>query len=320
MRRDAAEASGRLIRPGPVVFWAALGMVCIAFQVWVFGRWAADGGLHAMPPGGYEISSMRKTITWAVQIFVMAALAACAWWLARDCHRQGRVTYLAVLFFGYWTTLWSSPLSNYSTLAIASNRYSLNVTSWGPYIPGWHGPQAQEQVQSVILTDAGYVLLILWVWVVVAATIKIARRQPHWGLGRLALSAALVCFVFDAIVEAAYIRMGTYVYPRGLPQLTLFPGHWYQLPLSASFMVTIASVLPSVLVSLRAQATGREEWILQGSEKLPRRARPWAQLLAGAGFLNVCVVLSHTGWVLFSLVSSDQPPPDIPGYLRVPGT
>ncbi|MEW2580972.1 spirocyclase AveC family protein [Streptomyces syringium] len=158
-------------------------------------------------------------------------------------------------------------------MAITSNHYSLDVTSWGPYIPGWHGPYAAGQVDSVILTDLGYALLILWVWVTLTAAARVARWRPHWGTGRLVLFSALGCFVFDAVVEAVYIRLGAYAYPRTLEHFTLFPGHWYQLPLTASLMVTAAAVLPAVVLALQARNTEREVWLFEGSSALPRQWR-----------------------------------------------
>ncbi len=303
----------------PPVFWAAFGVLCLAAQAWVFSRWISDGGLHAVPADGYEIPSVHKVVIWLAQAVIVGGLAWFALRFVRDCRREHRVTFLAAVFVGYFSIVWTTPLSNYSEFVVASNRYSINVTSWGPYFPGWHGPYPSQAV-SVLLDDGAYVLLIFWVWLVLAATNRISRRRPGWGLFRLAVVATLAGFVVDIVLQTVAIRFGTYAYARALPGFTMFEGHWYQLPLSSTLMVTLGIVLPVVLSILHVRGTDREVWVLQGSDRLPTPLQHGIRLLAGVGFANLCLLLTHAGFIAFTLLGNAPIPADFPSYLRPPGS
>ena len=68
------------------VFWAVLGVLCIAFQIWVFARWAADGNLHSSLSGDYDMPAGLRFATRLEEVVVIAVcvlLVAVAWWQSR---------------------------------------------------------------------------------------------------------------------------------------------------------------------------------------------------------------------------------------------
>ncbi len=46
----------------------------------------------------------------------------------------------------------------------------------------------------------------------------------------------LSIFIFDTIAEIILIRSGIYIYPGAIHALTLWPGQWYQFPLTEGFL------------------------------------------------------------------------------------
>ncbi|KNB50908.1 hypothetical protein AC230_19120 [Streptomyces caatingaensis] len=269
--------------------WAAIGAAGVACQLWVFARWAADGNAHAYPAGGYTIPTALKIATRVAEAVLLAGCAGTAWWSWRRSRTAGRVTLPAALFAGCCLSFWQDGYLNASTHTIGHNRYGLNVLSWGPYLPGWSGPQAgvRAEVES-LLTIGAYLALILWIFMGVTIATRVRRRRPQWSRARVATVTALACLVLDIPMEQTYQRVGGYGYVYALPHLTLFEGHYYQLPLSSPVSMIFLVVMPMVLMTLYAPP-GREVWILEGSLRLPRPAQGGVRLLAGVGYMTVAV-------------------------------
>ncbi|MBA2951796.1 spirocyclase AveC family protein [Streptomyces himalayensis] len=269
------------------VYWAAFGVLCLAVQIWVFARWAADGNFHAYPSGGYEISPARKVITHVTQVLdvtVITALAVLHW---RQSRALGRVNLEAALLVGLATTFWTSPYAGSYRFAAGNNRYDLNVVSWGPYLPGWNGefPAAESFVMQLAFP-------LFQVWIVIALfLVRLLRRhRQHWSRARTLTAITLAFFVLDPLLTQTYTRLGGFSYPRALPHLTLFEGEWYQTPLSSVFGVIFFYVVPVSAMVLYAKR-GQEVHLFQGSLELPRRSQPWVRLLAGVGLMNAATVL-----------------------------
>ncbi|MFC5143523.1 spirocyclase AveC family protein [Streptomyces aureoversilis] len=149
----------RLFRT-PAFAWAAVGAVFLAAQTWVIGRWLAGGGPDQKVTGAYGISQTRRTVLTVCELAVIAAVAVCAAWIIRDLRRKRHVTVHAALFLGYGTAHWMDPVLNYSGWGFANNRSVHHVAGWGPFLPGWSGPEASPQ-PLIYATGLFFPLLIL---------------------------------------------------------------------------------------------------------------------------------------------------------------
>ncbi|MBA2951794.1 spirocyclase AveC family protein [Streptomyces himalayensis] len=295
------------------VFWAGLGVVCLLAQAWVFARWAADGNFHAYPSGGYEMPRALKISTMTLEVVVAVAIIAAAvllWWLSR---KAGHVTLYTALFAGYMLCFWTNPYSGAVHHAAGHNRYSLNVVSWGSYLPGWHGPL--PQIESFVL-NASYPVSLIWAVIGVAVAERLRRWRPSWSRARVATLTALIIFFVDIPLETAYMRPGGWAYPRALPYLTLFEDSWYRIPLTSPFTMVVFVTMPVVLMYLYAKP-GNEVWLLEGSLQLPQRVRTPIRLLAGIGFINLSMMAFQWFMVLASLVSY---PAGLPSWIDRPHT
>jgi Spirocyclase AveC-like len=295
------------------VFWAVFGVVVIGFQAWVFTRWIADGDAHPVPFGGEQMPTGLKIGTYidqAVALVGCILLVVVAWWQSR---KAGRVALAGALVAGYLLAFWSDPYSGAVHHAGGQNRYGLNVLTWGPYLPGWHGPMPQIET---FLVSGGYLMAVYWVGMGLGIAALIRRWRPGWNRAAVAAATVPAAFLCDMIMEQAYMRAGGYAYPRALPHLTFFEGHWYQLPLTSPLSMVFLIVMPVVLMRLYT-TPGAEVWLLEGSLNLPYRAQPWIRLLAGVGFANACWLAFQLVMLLASLVSY---PIGLPTWLdRPPG-
>ncbi|MFD5426772.1 spirocyclase AveC family protein [Streptomyces sp. NPDC127084] len=292
----------------PIVWWAVFGAACLVFQAVVFGRWIAAGDAHPHSSGGYTIPYPMKIATHVGQATVGLLFLVLAVMLWQECRRQGRITLKAAVFTGYCFSFWSGPYVNQFHYAAASNRYDLNVETWGPYLPGWRGDT--PAIESFLM-EMAYPVMLVWFVIALAVARLITRRRPHWTPRRTLAATTLVMLVCEPILTGAYQRLGGFAYPRALPgTLTLFEGQWYQLPVTSTLAVVGLFIVPALAMALHA-GEDREVHLFRGCEQLPRLTRAWARLIAGVGLINAGTLGFQAVMALASLVSH---PIDLPSW------
>jgi len=245
----------------------------------------------------------------AVLILTLIAFAVICW---RQCRVEGHINLLAAVYVGFWTTFWTNPYASTFHYAAANNRYDLNVESWAPYLPAWRG---QTPAIESMLMNLGYPVMLAWVIVALAFVRLLRRRRSHWSSRQMIAATAFLMMLLDPIGTNVYSRLGGFAYPRALPgTLTLFKGHWYQLPVSSVFAVVTCWVMPTVVMFVYA-GEGREALIFKGSSRLPPRAQLWIRLLAGVGLMNICVLMFQVIGASASVIGH---PIDMPNWWSRP--
>ncbi|MEH6374741.1 spirocyclase AveC family protein [Streptomyces sp. KLMMK] len=291
--------------------------MALLLQAVVYGQWAADGGIRDGAPGDYEISPGRLVIIWGFQGFLVLGVIVFGVLLVRDCRRARTVTLPAALFVGFYFCVWLDPILNYRYLTYIANRQAPNVTSWGPYIPGWNPPHPELAIES-LFAASGFVygLMVAWPLLQWLITDRIAAKRPHWGMARLLAATMVVGVVVDTVAEGLWLQTGLLSYPSSLQALSLFGGHWYQVPLQMGLMVALLFGTPIVMMRLYAIRHGTTVHIFRGSETVSTRWSGWLRLLAGIGFTNVlilvfCIVAQFVQY----FAGTDPMPADTPAYL-----
>lgn len=289
-------------RVTPAAVFAALGVMFIAFQLWIFIRWAADGQAHAVSSTPDSISAPHAVVTWMLQAVVLLLAVVFTGIVVRQCRRAGHITFDAALLLGYFLSFWQSPLFNYETVALVVNPHSVNVTTWGPYIPGWDSPRPQDQPETLLgLSGAGFVALMMWVWIQAWLTGRIARYFPDWTWSRLLPASLLAGLAVDFLIEAIWMNTGFYSYAIAPTALTLLHGHWFGPQLLYYAAVTLFISTAAVVIRHDAQARGTVPYIFCGTQTLGLRLSGTVRLLAGVGLANVlllayfvtCVLITH---------------------------
>lgn len=164
-----AIAAGVSVRDriSPVGVWSGLGVAAVALQVWVLGRWLIFGELRSAPPSGYRISGARVTVAWTFQVVVAATVLSIGIVLVRRCLRERTVTFDAALYTGLVLSMWQDPILYWNRLYVVYNQNLPNVETWGPYIPGWHGPDTGGQpIYESVAGGSGlaYPIVMVWFW------------------------------------------------------------------------------------------------------------------------------------------------------------
>ncbi|RRQ86283.1 spirocyclase AveC family protein [Streptomyces griseofuscus] len=310
----ATAAPTRRLVHAPAFWWALTGIAFTLAGAAVLIPWAVHG-VRSPHYGGDSISPARTIVTVTVQVLLVIALIACAVHLTRTSLRRGHLTLDAGIAAGFLIASWQSPLLDYRDITVVVNQHVAHVNSWGPYIPGWHPPHAELQIEAPIaVTGVGFGLLILWVWAQALAGRKIADRFPRWGPLRLWTVIVAAGIVTDALIEAAWLSTGIYSYAHAWTPVTLFAGHWYNIPLSAAFTATLFTT-PFVVMRHLEQTRGTVPWIYRGAELASTaRGQNIIRLLAGIGAGNTAAFVYLVLCVLWGLAGGPMPA-DTPSYL-----
>ncbi|MFI5783787.1 spirocyclase AveC family protein [Nocardia sp. NPDC051570] len=300
----------------PVYLWAAFGVVALVAQVVVLGRWIAAGNIHATPRD-YDISTARMVITWTEQGLMAVGVVGLSIYMVFQSRRAGGVTFWATIVWGNLFTWWLSPVMAYVAPSPIANRYALNVVSWGPYIPGWHTPRPQLHIETFFAAQMFmFPLIVLWVAVQLVCLNYVTRRFPRWSTLRMLPVFFATGMISDFVVEAFFVPItGAYAYPRAIHELSLFGGHWYQLPLINMVLGACLLSSPETFMVWIAQRRNRVVHIFRGSEQMATRVQATMRVLAGLGLANA-VMLIYTSLVgAVPLLGTGAVPTDTPGWI-----
>ncbi|WP_369382987.1 spirocyclase AveC family protein [Streptomyces sp. cg36] len=299
------------------MLWAAGGAVALGLQAAVFARWIAAGDIHAAPRD-FAVPTYRAALIWTEQALGLLLVAACIAVAIVQSRRERNVSWTAAIVIGSAFTFWLGFLSCWDRQYAAGNRYALNVTSWAPYVPGWHGPHPERQIDTLFAAQTFmYIGIIYWAWVQQLLLRYVFRCTPHSRMPRIVLSLLLSGLLADVLIEGVLLSgMGGYAYLTANRSWAVFGGHWYQLPLVNVAIGGITLACMPTAMQWSAERRGRTAHIFRGEERFTDRTRPWLRALAGIGFMNV-VVAAY--WILTPLLVTasgpDPLPPDTPAWL-----
>jgi Spirocyclase AveC-like len=309
-RSDKPLSTPSLKAPSPAGIWAGLGVIFLLIEAWVLARWVQDGGLRSLPAHG-ELSPTRAFVIWAWQVMLVLSVLGSLWFAVWTCRRESRLSAFAVLYIGYLTSFWLGPLFNFRDRAVVVSSHTLNVGTWGPYIPGWHGPLPDRQTEAILAVGGpAWGLVVWWGFLTFFVLNRIARHRPGWGLPVQLLVTVPIAIVIELALEVPWALTGTFSWSSGT-SLALFPGHWYQLPLYEVLLVMAAFCLPTAVMIYRARQRNTDISILRGSNRVSVR------LLAGVGYAQLTVLLYMVAVIVSVALSPGPPPPDTPEHLRL---
>jgi Spirocyclase AveC-like len=225
-------------RPRPVLYAATVGVLLLAFELAVLGRWVLGSHFTTTPTGPDQISSATQALYTTLQIVVTALLAPCLWfWVIRPWRREGRLTTNGMFALSGGLLFFWDMVMNYTSVTLFYNSNLVNFGAWanGSW-PGWTSPHGNLLPEPVFIVMPAYTTLVfvqvigvLWV------LRRVLTRWPRLGAFGQAVTIIVGLTITDTIVEGSVLRTGLYAYPGGIRSLTLFAGHTYQVPMTETF-------------------------------------------------------------------------------------
>lgn len=200
-------------RPRLVLWWAAVGAVLLAFELYVLARWVTGPNFRATRPGPDPLSSGTQTFFTVIQIALPLLTLACLWaWVVRPWRREGRLTTDGMLALSCGMVFFWDMCMNYTSVSLLYNSHLINLGAWatGSW-PGWTSPNAQLLPEPLLITIPGYTCLVFAQVVVILFLLrKLKARRPQLGVFGTVATIVVGLTVIDTIIEGTLLHTGLY--------------------------------------------------------------------------------------------------------------
>jgi Spirocyclase AveC-like len=236
----------------PVVYWAVLGGLMLAFTAYIVIRWVTGPYFKSVPGGVTQPPTAMKIALLAVQIGGPGVALFCIYWfLIRPWRRLGRPTTEGLLTVCYSTLYIQDPVSNAGGYWFTYNTTAFNRGSWIPYLPLFNAPTGRPGhmfAEPIFAIGSGYVYFwVIGVGVAMFAFRQTKKRWPKVGTAGAIVAAYVGGVVFDIVLEPfVWTRTGFYAYP-GAPGPRIFSSSYMAYPVWEGLIVGLL-LLPYVLL------------------------------------------------------------------------
>lgn len=304
----------------PVLMWAAIGVLILAFQLYVLGKWVTGPYFVATNPGPDQIAPWQKDYYLALQIAVPLLALWMLWqFLIKPWRREGTITTDGRLIGAFSMIFFWDMGMNFSSTVLFYNSYLFNRGAWnlGSW-PGWLSPDANALPEPILVTIPGYVALVFSQALVVCwALRKIKARRPNLSFFEVVGIVVVSLTVIDSIIEIFLIRTGVYAYPGVIRAVTLFAGQRDQFPMTEGFLFGGLGVGATALLSFYRDDTGKT-WAERGIEqvRLGSAGKQWVRFFAVFGFIHFFFIILYTVPNIFISLNTDPFPTGYPSYLE----
>jgi Spirocyclase AveC-like len=196
------------------------------------------------------------------------ALAVIWYVVIRPWRRLGHIsldgTFVLVLAGLYWV----DPMPNYFGTVFSYNSAFVNFGSWTSHIPGWLGANGSKMPEPLLYAGLFYLHALFGLLVLGTGLLRLIKRvRPGITPAGQLLVTFVVLALTDLTFETAYVRLGAYTYGGVYKPLTLFYGHYYQLPILCPIFSGIAFTGMSAIRYFRNDRG--ESLVERGLDRLP---------------------------------------------------
>jgi hypothetical protein len=240
-RPVAPETTSRTTRP--VKFFALIGCLIWAFQVYILLKWVTGPFFHQVNPGrNSPPTEMKDAIVIYLVVQWMLFFALGYRWVVRPFMRERTVGIDGLLFLAWSGFFWMwDPMGNYLSPTFTYNSWIPNMGSWVNGIPGWNTPATPgHQAPEPWLFTAGAYGVFFTLMPIAGCWLmrRVRRRYPRMGIAGLLLIVYASVAVLETILEGfLWMRSGLYTYAGTPDKLwNLFPSHYYKYPIYESFV------------------------------------------------------------------------------------
>jgi hypothetical protein len=230
--------TGQRVIP-PVKIWAVVGSLWLALTIYCWVSWLAQGHARPSPHGPTPIPTWQWVSAWSWQIFfTVSGLIAGYIFIIRPIRRTGRMSFDG-MFALAWLSLWAlqDPWADYSAQQFNYSNVPLNLGCPQCHVPGWQSPGAENFAEPLLIGPGMYLAFFTAFSILCNKLMaKAQRRWPRISKLELVLLAVVFFIIVDTVIELFWIRTGMYHMGGGIRWITLFHGHWYQMPINENLM------------------------------------------------------------------------------------
>ncbi len=292
----------------PVVVWAVVGAVFVAFQSYVYISWILSDRFAPTGTGPTPVPMWMKVLIRSFEVVSFGAfILVIVLVVIRPMRRDRRLSPDGLFILALLATYWQTDCLNFTQVQYTYNSYFVNMGAWYADIPGWVSPHGNKLAQPLlaILPMYGGVIILGCV----TASKVLSRAKARWPrLSNIELFGICVVFMFafDFVCEIVWLRTGFYTY-AGTGGLALFGDHYYRVPLVP---ITITAFWYSAFAFVRHYRNDRGETVVERgitNLHLTARRQTFVRFLALAGALNMIWLVANVALQLPALHSSTWP-------------
>lgn len=232
VRAQAPDAAATRAKRPPVLVWAGVGAVLIAFIAYLMLAWVFSDDFRPTEAGPTPVPDVMKVVIPIVIAANLAITVAIIWFfLVKPWRREGHLTTDGAFALSFLLIWWQDPLQNIIAPYFTYNAWLANMGSWAGHIPGWPMPNADRLAHPLIFSIPGFFLFFPCVLLTNAFMRRLQARKPGISTVQLVGAAFVVISLSFFAIELVWMRVGLYTYPFTVEELTLFAGHYYQIPI-----------------------------------------------------------------------------------------
>ena len=311
---QTVKAALQVRKMKPVKWWAVLGALSIAVQVYAYSHWIfVSGEATASPHGSTPVPTYMVVSARIFEVAATTGVVLAYWfWIIRPWIRDRRITSDGMLIASFAFVYWQDPIVNYTQNYFVYNSVLFDFGTWTSGIPGWSSPRGNFLAECPLFAGSFY---ISWAFMaVVVANIIMRRAQARWPqMGKVGLVG--VCFaylaIFDFVTECLMLRLGLFSWPGAIRSWSLFAGHYYQFPIYEPFLL---GVWWTTLACFRYFRDDKGRTVAErGVDQLKttERSKGWVRFLAIVGAQNAMLLLLFNVPAQWFGVHADPWPEDV---------
>lgn len=279
-----------------MLWWAALGVIALAFQAYLMVKWISGPYFEHVPSGpSVPPTWMKIALVTGQVVSPLIALILIYRLLVRPWMTKRVIATDGLFCLAFLAIVWQDPISNYFAPYLTYNSYLLNMGSWVQGIPGWQTPgePGAMTVDPILFSAPNYIFAPLFMMMLGARYMDaIRRRRPRIGNAALVAVLAGTWLVVWPIIEAGmYTPLGFFAFPGGA--FSVFPDAYHKYPLP---QVLCASAFMIAFTALRYFKNAEGQTIAErGIDRLRLGLRGSAalRLLALVGICNVIYLATY---------------------------
>jgi len=292
----------------PVLWWAALGLVFVGLNIYVFGRWLVD-----LPP---TVSSGPTHVPgymwWNIRaqevIFPLLGALCFVLWVIVPVMKRQKARWDGIAIASFATITWQTYGVDWFNYYSGFNAVVINRGSWYEHVPFWVPPNTRGFPEAIVF-DVGFfvcwILITIWYCMMMRAA---KRRWPQLGKQGIFWFCVPLAMFMDAAMEFLWMRGGLYHYAGAIkgPWL-IFQGHYYQIPM---YEIISFGTCMAVVAAIRYFRNDKGESVAErgiDDVRIGAKSKTWVRFLALAGIFNLCYLVFNMVAVPFTMHGSDWP-------------
>lgn len=205
--------------PAPVIL-AVIGALVAGYALWTWGAWLASG------PTQITVTRDPNSASWWVargyEAIMAVAVVAISSYVVRQCLRQRRLVFDAVIIIGGFFTLFWDPMVNWMQPNFMYSSQWLNLNTWVAQAPGVVNPTAGLMPQPVFIMFI-YPFGLLGFAMIINHGMRVLQRcVPQISTFALMAFAYGYGLVLGSCLEAPTFLSNLWGLPGAPAQLSLF--------------------------------------------------------------------------------------------------